>query len=73
MAKVQITLDPEETEEEAREALVKAFQHLEEGGNHQPARFQQPVAQDVIEKMNQEHNKMWRNLLRDINQLLEED
>lgn len=72
MATVKIFLEPYETEDDAREVLVKALSHHEAGGEHQEA-FHQPAARDVFSKMIVEHEKMWQRMLKEVSAVIDEE
>jgi hypothetical protein len=72
MATVRIILDPHESEADARELLVKALTHHEDGAQHKQT-FLQPAARDVYEKMMVEHEAMFSKMLKEINQVIDEE
>lgn len=72
MATVKIILEEHETEEDANNLLLKALLHHESGGEHRES-FHQPAAQDVFNKMILEHEKMWQHMLKEINQVIDEE
>jgi hypothetical protein len=72
MATVKIFLEPHETEADAQALLLKALTHHEAGAEHQEA-FHQPAARDVFNRMIVEHDKMWAKMLKEINQVIDEE
>lgn len=72
MATVKVFLEPHETEDDARDLLVKALTHHEGGGEHKET-FQQPAARDVFAKMMIEHGKMWQKILKEISVIIEDE
>lgn len=72
MATVKIILDANETEEEAREMLLKSLTHHDQGAEHRQD-FRQPAARDVIAKMNSLHQDMWTRMLKEISEVIEKE
>jgi hypothetical protein len=72
VAKVKVFLEPHETEDDARDLLLKALTHHEGGGEHQEA-FAQPAARDVFNRMILEHDRMWAKMLKEIAALIDEE
>jgi hypothetical protein len=69
---VKIILEHDETEEEAKELLLKALTPPEAGEEHIQA-FHQPAARDVFNTLIHEHDKMWKHMLKEINAVLDEE
>ena len=72
MATVKVFLEPHETEDDARDLLVKALTHHEAGGEHKEA-FHQPAARDVFTKMINEHDKIWQQMLKEISAVIDDE
>lgn len=72
MATVKIYLNKNETEEDAREVLLKALSMNETGDAHVEA-FHQPAAREVFEHMERKHDIMWREMMEEIFLVLEEE
>lgn len=72
MAVVKIFLEGNETEEEAKEMLLKALTSQESGELHQET-FRQPAVRDVYEQMDAAHQNMWSKMLEEISQVLDSE
>ena len=72
MAIVKIILEGNETEEEAKEALVKAFTHAETGIAHQET-FHQPAGRATLEALERLHDETLKNIESEILALLSEE
>ncbi len=72
MATVKIFLEPHETEADAKDLLFKALTHHEGGEEHREA-FHQPAARDVFNRMIVQHEDMWAKMLKEINQVIDEE
>jgi hypothetical protein len=72
MAKVELHLEPGETEEEVQEMLIKAFQHHAAGKEHKEA-FHEPAARDVFNYMINQHDKTWAKILQEVSVVLDEE
>ena len=72
MAKVKIYLEPGETQDDVQELLIKAFQHHSAGAEHKQA-FHDPAARDAFNKMINAHSKMFERMLKEVNQVIDED
>jgi uncharacterized membrane protein YqiK len=70
LARVTIHLEKGESEEEVQEMLIKAFQHHSAGAEHKEA-FHDPAARDVFNKMINEYDKMWAEMLKEIGEVLD--
>lgn len=73
MAKVKIYLEDGETTRDAEEAISKAFNHHNSGDIHTHNTFQDPAMQAIADKMQEDHAKMYHDMLQEINEVLDQD
>lgn len=69
--RVQVFLDDGETIDSAHELLQKAMQKHVAGQEHKSA-FHQPSARDVFNRMIKEHDKMWVDILKEIDKVIDD-
>lgn len=72
MPTVKIFLSPNETEEDAKEALIKALTQAQVKSEHVND-FHQPAAQDVLAKLVITHDKMFKKLIKEISEVIDEE
>lgn len=72
MATVKIFLELNETEQEAKETLLKALSSAV-SEEDDAAAFPNPAAQDVYNILMQSHQDIWDRLLRDISIIIDEE
>lgn len=73
MAKVKIYLDKDENLEKVESDLYKAMGHHASGAVHDSESFKDPAMKDVAEHLEELHSEMYKNMLREIIQALEDD
>lgn len=72
MAKVKIILEKGETERDAEDALLKAITSHNTGEVHVEG-FDDPAMNDVTNKMEELHKKMYQEMLEEINEALDSE
>ena len=70
--KVDITLDQDETIEEAEDNLFKALSHQRQGDTHKED-FHQPSARAVCKKLISAHAKTMKAIYQEIEEALDEE
>lgn len=73
MAKVQIILEDGETQRDAEEGLHKALNYHASGDVHDSESFDDPAMIDVSHRMEQEHKKIYQEMLNEIFLELDKD
>lgn len=73
MGKVKIFVDRNETVEDVEDSLLKAMNHHASGDVHDDDDFPDPAMVDVKDRMIIAHDVMYKNLLREVFEALEED
>ena len=72
MAKVKIILEKGETDRDAEDALLKAITSHNTGEAHVEG-FDDPAMNDVTNKMEELHKKMYQEMLEEINEALDSE
>jgi hypothetical protein len=72
MAKIKIILEKGETEREAEDALLKAITSHNSGEVHTEG-FDDPAMNDVTNRMEEIHNKIYQEMLEEINEALDSE
>jgi hypothetical protein len=70
MAKIKIILEKGETEREAEDSLLKAITAHNSGEIHIEG-FEDPAMNDVVNKMEEVHNKIYQEMLDEISEALD--
>ncbi len=70
MATVKFILEASESEEEAKEMLLKALSLQASGDVHTEA-FAQPGVEAVVKRMEADHAAMWKAMLAEIEAVIE--
>lgn len=71
MAKVKIILEKGETQDDAEELLMKAFEHHSSGDAHDSESFDDPAMNDVLHRMEKTHKQIYSEMLEEITEALE--
>lgn len=70
--KAKIILEKNETRDEAEEVLLKALESHRTGSSHSEE-FPDKTMEHVANKLKNKHQSMFREMLREIDQLLDEE
>lgn len=73
MAKVKILLEDGETELDAQHALQKALDFQSSGQAHDGEAFDDPAMVDLSQRLEQDHAKMYLELIREISDVLDQE
>lgn len=73
MGKVKIFVDRNETVEGVEDSLLKAMEHHASGDVHENDDFPDPAMVDVKDRMMIAHEIIYRNILKEVFEALEED
>jgi len=73
MSKIKIYLDEGEDEYEVESQLLKALLHHSEGDVHLEESFDDPAMVDVSQRMDTIHEQVYREMIAEITELIEED
>lgn len=73
MPKVKILLEPGESQLDADHALQKALEHHSLGGAHDEEAFDDPAMVDLSQRLEQDHSKMYANMMREILGVIDEE
>lgn len=71
--KVKIFLEGNETVQDAESNLLKALEHHDSGGVHSSHIFQDPAMASVADKMENEHAKIYHDMLQEIFDVLDQE
>lgn len=72
MAQVKIILGKNETMQEAEETLYKALDMHRNGDAHKED-FSDPAMRDVVQRMQSAHDKMYKEMMQEIEEVLDQE
>lgn len=73
MAKIKVILENGETILDADNKLLKALNHHASGDIHIKESFEDPVMIDVTHFMESEYQKIYKDMIQEINDVLDEE
>lgn len=72
MKKIKIILEGSEAPEEQEETLYKALAAQRDGSTHVEP-FEDPAMEDIYQKLLAEHQKTWKSMMREIEEVLDQE
>ncbi len=73
MPKIKVLLEKGETVFEAENLLLKALSSHTTGELHEEDRFEDPAMQDLVIRLEEEHSKMFKDMLSEIQEALDSE